>query len=133
MAILQTYTTYCAPVSLLTDIGSFLSTGGISIPTIPACTHPIQFDEAAHVYTVAGVERPSVTQILKDAGLIDTTWYTDEARQRGRAVHLAAQFLDEDDLIGTPFCRRTAATSRRGNASNRNRTSASAAIRKESS
>jgi hypothetical protein len=68
------------------------------MPTIPACTHPIQFDEAAHLYTVAGVERPSVTQILKDAGLIDTTWYTDEARERGRAVHLATQFLDEDDL-----------------------------------
>jgi hypothetical protein len=68
------------------------------MPTIPACTHPIQFDEAAHLYTVAGVERPSVTQILKDAGLIDTTWYTDEARERGRAVHFATQFLDEDDL-----------------------------------
>ena len=65
---------------------------------LPASTELVQFDQAAHVYTVAGVQRPSVTQILKDAGLIDTTWYTDEARERGRAVHLATQFLDEEDL-----------------------------------
>ena len=65
---------------------------------LPASTELVQFDQAAHVYTVAGVRRPSVTQILKDAGLIDTTWFTDEARERGRAVHLSTQFLDEDDL-----------------------------------
>jgi hypothetical protein len=64
----------------------------------PTHAELVQFDAAAHVYTLAGVQRPSVTQILKDAGLIDTTWYTDEARERGRAVHLATQFLDEDDL-----------------------------------
>ena len=68
------------------------------MPVFSAHIECVQFDEAAHVYTVAGVQRPSVTQILKDAGLIDTTWYTDEARERGRAVHLATQFLDEDDL-----------------------------------
>ena len=65
---------------------------------LPARTESVCLDEAAHLYTVAGVERPSVTQILKDAGLIDTTWYTEEARERGKAVHLATQFLDEDDL-----------------------------------
>lgn len=65
---------------------------------LPPCTDQMHFDETAHVYTVGGVQRPSVTQVLKDAGLIDTTWYTDEARERGKAVHLATQFLDEDDL-----------------------------------
>ena len=65
---------------------------------VPARTALVQIEESAHVYTVAGVERPSVTQILKDAGLIDTTWYTDEARERGKAVHFATHFLDEDDL-----------------------------------
>lgn len=65
------------------------------LPTRPDSVH---LDEAAHRYTVAGVERPSVTQILKDAGLIDTTWYTEQARERGKAVHLATQFLDQDDL-----------------------------------
>lgn len=65
---------------------------------VPATSASVRFDAPTHVYTVAGFERPSVTQILKDAGLIDTTWYTDEARERGRAVHFATQFLDEDDL-----------------------------------
>ena len=64
----------------------------------PARTDFVHLDEAAHLYTAAGVERPSVTQILKDAGLIDTTGHTEEARERGKAVHLATQFLDEDDL-----------------------------------
>lgn len=65
---------------------------------LPARTDSVHLDEGAHMYTVAGVQRPSVTEILKDTGLIDTTWYTDEARERGKAVHLATQFLDEDDL-----------------------------------
>lgn len=58
----------------------------------------LDFDEEHHAYTVDGTVRPSVTQALKDAGLIDTSWYTDEARLRGKAVHAACQFLDEDDL-----------------------------------
>ena len=41
---------------------------------------------------------PRVTDILKSAGLIDTTWFTDEARARGTAVHLACQYLDEGCL-----------------------------------
>jgi len=41
---------------------------------------------------------PHVTTLLKDAGLIDTTWMTEYARDRGTAVHLAAALLHEDDL-----------------------------------
>ncbi|MGH9437125.1 MAG: hypothetical protein ACRD22_04325 [Terriglobia bacterium] len=66
--------------------------------TAAASSHAIDFDEEQHIYAVDGVVRPSVTQALKEAGLIDTTWYTDEARLRGKAVHAATQFLDEDDL-----------------------------------
>ena len=40
----------------------------------------------------------SVTEVLRLAGLIDTAWYTDAGRDRGTAVHLACQFLDEGDL-----------------------------------
>jgi hypothetical protein len=58
----------------------------------------LNFNEERHEYTVDGVLRPSVTQALKDAGLIHTEWYTEEARLRGKAVHAACQFLDEDDL-----------------------------------
>ncbi len=65
----------------------------------PLCTTcNIELDEDHHVYNVGGVIRPSVTQVLKDAGLIDTHWYTEEARLRGKAVHAACQFFDEDDL-----------------------------------
>ena len=41
---------------------------------------------------------PHVTDILARAGLIDTAWFTDEARDKGSALHLATQFLDEGDL-----------------------------------
>jgi hypothetical protein len=40
----------------------------------------------------------SVTQVLKIAGLIDISWYTDEARDRGKAVHKATELVDEKDL-----------------------------------
>lgn len=41
---------------------------------------------------------PHVTAILQHAGLIDTTWFTDEARDRGSVLHVAAHYLDEGDL-----------------------------------
>lgn len=41
---------------------------------------------------------PRVTDILKDAGLIDTRWFTEEVRDRGTAVHAACHYLDEGDL-----------------------------------
>jgi hypothetical protein len=39
-----------------------------------------------------------VTDILRVAGLVDARWFTEEGRARGSAIHLAARFLDEDDL-----------------------------------
>lgn len=41
---------------------------------------------------------PHVTEILKRAGLVNADWFTEEARDRGSAVHTAAHFLDESDL-----------------------------------
>lgn len=41
---------------------------------------------------------PHVTDLLKEAGLIDTKWMTEYARDRGSAVHLAAMLHNEDDL-----------------------------------
>jgi len=41
---------------------------------------------------------PRVTRILRGAGLVDTRWFTPESRERGRAVHLACQYLDDGDL-----------------------------------
>jgi len=70
------------------------------MPVNLSTPYVLEFDEQEHIYTVDGVLRPSVTQTLKEAGLIDVHWYTDEARLRGKAVHAACQFLDEDDLDG---------------------------------
>jgi len=41
---------------------------------------------------------PRVTDILRRAGLVNADWYTEEARERGSAVHIAAHFLDQHDL-----------------------------------
>lgn len=56
----------------------------------------LQFDEETHTYTLAGRTVPSVTQILsfgEDLSRIPA-W----TAERGKAVHLAAQFDDEGDL-----------------------------------
>jgi hypothetical protein len=44
------------------------------------------------------MDLPRVTEILKAAGLIDTTYMTDQGRDRGVAVHLSCQFYDEGTL-----------------------------------
>ena len=51
----------------------------------------IKLDRETHTYTP---NLPSVTEILRSVGLIDATWYTEEARQRGTAVHLACEYWD---------------------------------------
>lgn len=66
----------------------------------------ITFDEEHHIYTVNGEVIPSVTTILKKAGLTpdwsnvpDIEWYAD----RGKAIHTATEMwengtLDDDSL-----------------------------------
>lgn len=52
-----------------------------------------------HEYrTPSGVLVPNVTSILKGAGLVDDTWFTEFARERGSAVHLATALYDRDEL-----------------------------------
>lgn len=41
---------------------------------------------------------PSVTEILRDSGLVQTGWFSEEARDRGSKVHRACLFFDEGDL-----------------------------------
>lgn len=65
---------------------------------ITALAPALTFDEVAHRYFLAGRELPSVTTVLKDAGRIDATWFTEDSRQRGSYVHQAAHYLDQDDL-----------------------------------
>lgn len=57
------------------------------------------FDKTLHRYTLNGSELISVTKALNLAGLIDDRWFTDEARDRGRAVHDAVLFHIQDDLV----------------------------------
>ncbi|MDA8112095.1 MAG: PD-(D/E)XK nuclease family protein [Nitrospiraceae bacterium] len=63
----------------------------------------LQFRAEDHSYHVNGVRLPSVTEILKDVGLIDTTHFKPEHAERGTTVHEATQFWDEtgmeDDTI----------------------------------
>ena len=58
----------------------------------------IVFQREGHIYTVDGKEVTSVTTIIKDCGLIDTTWFNDTATTRGTYVHQATELLDKDDL-----------------------------------
>lgn len=59
----------------------------------------MSFPRAAHPAYEESL--PHVTDILRDAGLIDTDWYTAEQRDRGSAVHIATSYLDEGDLDET--------------------------------
>ena len=56
----------------------------------------IELNRETHTYSP---NLPSVTTILQKAGLIDPTWFTEESRQRGSAVHLAAEYYDQGTLI----------------------------------
>lgn len=62
----------------------------------------LTFDALTHVYELDGHRVPSVTGILKRAGLIDFSRIPPsillEARDRGSAVHRAAEFYNDDDL-----------------------------------
>lgn len=58
----------------------------------------LEFDEAAHVYRVGDRELISVTQALKEAGLIETRWFNDEAALRGSYVHAAILLHSQGDL-----------------------------------
>ena len=63
----------------------------------------LHFDQATHVYRLGDRVLPSVTQVLKEAGIIDDTWYTEESRIRGSFAHEAtalddAGVLDESSV-----------------------------------
>ena len=63
----------------------------------------VEFEPDGHIYTSNGQTLPSITQILKAEGFIDTTFYNEWARDKGSMVHLACHYdvtgcLDEDSL-----------------------------------
>lgn len=68
-----------------------------SIPAIKT-QKELVFEEETHLYTVKDELVSSVTQLMTQYGIIDTQWYNEQAKVRGKRVHLAAQFYDEGDL-----------------------------------
>ena len=62
----------------------------------------LTFAPETHVYELEGVRVPSVTGILKSAGLIDFSTIPssilEAARMRGTVVHTALHYLNDDDL-----------------------------------
>jgi len=64
----------------------------------PTIEHLMEFDAETHTYYVDGDAKPSVTQILKLAGLVDDQWFTEFGRWRGSAVHKATHYFDEGDI-----------------------------------
>ena len=59
---------------------------------------PVEFQDEGHIYTCNGQRLRSTTEILKAKGFIDTTWYDERSRDKGRYVHLACHLDDIDDL-----------------------------------
>lgn len=62
----------------------------------------LTFEAATHTYRFGGLVVPSVTQILKIAGLIDYSMIPADVLQvaaaRGTAVHKACELYDQEDL-----------------------------------
>jgi hypothetical protein len=63
----------------------------------------LEFDPTTHIYRVDGVQMPSVTQLLDDAGLtpdysVVAPRVREHARQRGIHVDACCDLLDQDDL-----------------------------------
>src|SRR3954452_1352709 len=60
------------------------------------------FDAKAHSYAIAGVEVPSVTQVLNDLGFVDFSAVPRdilfEAQNRGTYVHTCLHYYLEGDL-----------------------------------
>ena len=61
---------------------------------------PVDFDEATHTYTQGGVKLPSVTSIIRAAGLMPDFYGkgNETAMLRGTLVHRVCEFHDEGDL-----------------------------------
>lgn len=55
-------------------------------------------DEISRVFKMSGRQVPSITDILKEFGLVDDAYFKPEHRERGHRIHSATHYLDENDL-----------------------------------
>src|SRR4030067_2471322 len=68
----------------------------------------IQLNDVTHEYVVNGIKTPSVTQVLRSAGLIDFAFVGPEDLTRGTFVHKATEYYDENRLNWStvdPICK----------------------------
>ncbi len=72
--------------------------GAYSAVEAAMMTPAIHFDPLDHQYFLNGERVPSITQLLKTAGVVDDTWFTPESRERGTAVHDLTRDVD----LGVP-------------------------------
>lgn len=52
-------------------------------------SHLVEFDPTTHTYYIDGDAKMSTTQVLRDAGMVDTTWFREWHRWRGSETHKA--------------------------------------------
>ncbi len=57
-----------------------------------------EFDEVTHTYRVNGKPAPGVTTILRSCGIGVNSFWTEEGREFGKAIHLACRYQAEGDL-----------------------------------
>ena len=58
----------------------------------------ITFDEKTHIYRLGETVLPSVTTVIREAGLMDATFWNSEACNRGTRVAKMTAYLDQGDL-----------------------------------
>ena len=67
-------------------------------------SHPFRFESVTHSYVLDGQRVPSITQMLKQCGLVDDRWWTDASRERGTHVHTLTAMYDLGALTDVPGC-----------------------------
>jgi len=64
---------------------------------MPPDATTLRFDPVQHRYWTGPRELIAVTQVLLTAGVIDSTWFTPAARDRGARVHAALEQLERHE------------------------------------
>lgn len=59
----------------------------------------LELDLESHTYSFAGKRVPGVSEILTALGIVNATWFSDFARDRGSAVHSALEYLLTGKLL----------------------------------
>lgn len=58
----------------------------------------LSFNRELHQFKIDGTPVPSVTQILKGAGIIDDRWFSEYSATRGTLIHQTCELYDLGDL-----------------------------------